>query len=182
MRCEETRHGHTYTYLTSAQVSELRGVWRHIHSIKRPVWTGARGHSRETWEAWRIAIAGYAGGKRPYPLLRQEYATPDVPTASTTADQRRAYETHEHNTVLVVPPGTSYEGVSSSHRRRMWARQQPRRQGSLAGAGTHEWRTCTGRAACATTCTGTKTSRSPVQLCRRIGRFYGEAVHHRGGI
>ena len=113
MRCEETRHGHTYTYLTSAQVSELRGVWRHIHSIKRPVWTGARGHSRETWEAWRIAIAGYAGGKRPYPLLRQEYATPDVPTASTTADQRRAYETHEHNTVLVVPPGTSYEGVST---------------------------------------------------------------------
>ena len=65
---------------------------------KLPIWTGARGHSRETWEAWRLAIAGYAGGKGLYPLLRPDYVTPSFPTATTTADQRRAYETHQRNT------------------------------------------------------------------------------------
>ena len=33
---------------------------------KLPMWTGAPGHSRETWEAWRLAIAGYAGGEGLY--------------------------------------------------------------------------------------------------------------------
>ena len=46
------------------------------------------------------------------------------------------------------PCGSSWHklrGVSSNHRRTMRARRQPRRrrQGSLAGAGTHVWRTCT---------------------------------------
>ena len=64
----------------------------------------------------------------------------------------------------------------------MRARRQPGRQESLAETGTNAWRTCTGRAVCAFTCIGTKTSRSPVQLCRRIGRFYGEVGHHLGGV
>ena len=58
---------------------------------KLPVWTGARGHSRETWEAWRLAIAGYAG------LLRPDYTIPAVPTGTITLDERRAYETHQRN-------------------------------------------------------------------------------------
>ena len=65
---------------------------------KVPIWTGARGHSQETWDAWRLAVAGYAGGKGLYPLLQQDYATPGVPDATTTADERRAYETHRRNT------------------------------------------------------------------------------------
>ena len=65
---------------------------------KLPIWTGARGHLRETWEVWKLAIAGYAGGNGIYPLLRPDSATPGVPTATTTADQRRAYETHQRNT------------------------------------------------------------------------------------
>ena len=53
---------------------------------KLPIWTGARGHSPETWETWRLAIAGYAGGKALYPLLRPDYVTPSFPTVTTTAD------------------------------------------------------------------------------------------------
>ena len=64
---------------------------------KLPVWTGARGHSRETWEAWRLAIAGYAGGKGLYPLLRPDYTIPAAPTGTTTLDERRAYETYQRN-------------------------------------------------------------------------------------
>ena len=65
---------------------------------KLPIWTGARGHSPETWGAWKLATAGYAGGKGLHPLLRPDYATPSVPTATTKADQRRAYEAHPSNT------------------------------------------------------------------------------------
>ena len=64
---------------------------------KLPVWTGARGHSRETWEAWGLAIAGNTRGKGPYPLLRPDYTTPAVPIGITTLDQLRAYEKHQFN-------------------------------------------------------------------------------------
>lgn len=58
--------------------------------------TGARGHSRGTWDAWSLFIAEYPGGKRLYPLLQPDHATPGAPTA-TILDQRRECETHQRN-------------------------------------------------------------------------------------
>lgn len=54
--------------------------------------------SRGIWEAWRLFIVGYARGKELYPLLRPDYTTLTVSTATTTLDQRRAYNTHQRNT------------------------------------------------------------------------------------
>ena len=116
MHCEETRRRQTFTHLTRAQVMSLEEYGDSPRKL--PIWTGARGHLRETWKAWRLAIAGDARRKGLYPLLRPDYTTPGVPTATTTADQRRAYETHQRSTQplwFLVAQATRGQQQPSSH-------------------------------------------------------------------
>ena len=57
---------------------------------KLPIWTGAAtGKSRESWESWKMAVSGYAGGQGLYPLLQPTYTTPHVPTNTSTDEVRR---------------------------------------------------------------------------------------------
>ena len=167
-----------HTHLTSAQVSKPRGVWTKTQTncqcgqalLGTRERRGKHGDSRsQDTQGGRDYTSATTGIRH-------------IGRSDSNNDSRSAQGVRNapmQPTVLVFPPGTSCEGVNS---RTMRARRQPRRQGSLAATGTHEWRTRTGRAACATTCIGTKTSRSPVQLCRGIGGFHGEVGHHLGGI
>ena len=87
---------------------------------KLPIWTGARGHSRQTWISWRLALAGYVGGKGLYPLLQPGYVNRPTPTLTSTEEERRTYDTHTRNTRslwFIFHIGTSYTRISCSHRR-----------------------------------------------------------------
>ena len=147
---------------------------------KSLIWTGARGHSQETKKARRRyrRISKGEGTISPATIgLRQTGRSNSNDDSGSASNVRN---TSTQRTILVLPPGTSYAWVSSSHRCTMQARRQPRRQGSLDWSLERMYgeRAQDERPA---SCIGTVRLRDlQCKSCRRIGRVYGEVGHQLG--
>lgn len=55
---------------------------------KLPISLGSRGHTPESWAAWRPVLVGYAGGKGRYFLLHPAFIIPPQPTIASPEHER----------------------------------------------------------------------------------------------